>query len=83
MGLDAPSLEKQTVAYVAVTGIRGRKAVDMRNGMMFIVGFMLIIGGMTMVLREWPSVVIVFKGVIGAVVAVAGLVVLFAASLKK
>ncbi len=55
----------------------------MNKALFFMGGFVLIIVGMTMVLRDWPSVVIVFKGFSGPLLAVAGMVVLFAATLKN
>ncbi len=55
----------------------------MKRSILFVLGFAVTIAGMTLVLRDWPSVVIVFKGVSGAALAVAGLVMLFAVGLKK
>jgi hypothetical protein len=47
----------------------------------FIAGFILTILGITLVLQQWEAVVLVFKAFIGPILAVAGLVVLFASSL--
>ena len=55
----------------------------MTKYILFIFGFLLVIFGITLVLREWACVVTVFKGVIGGALAVAGLVVMFAVSIKK
>jgi len=55
----------------------GRKAV------VFIAGFILTILGITLVLQQWQAVVLVFKAFIGPVLAVAGLVVLFASTLRQ
>jgi hypothetical protein len=46
-------------------------------------GFFLVVLGITLVLRHWQEAVIVFNGIVPAAVAVAGLVVMFAATLKR
>ena len=50
---------------------------------LFILGFIVVILGITMVLRNWTDTLIVFRGVVPATIAVLGLVIMFAASLKK
>ena len=50
---------------------------------MFIIGFVVLTLGMTFVFRQWGSVVIVFQGIVPLALAVGGLVLMFAASLKK
>jgi hypothetical protein len=52
-----------------------------RKGIIFIVGFILTTLGITLVLQQWESVVLVFKAFIGPILAVAGLVILFSSSL--
>ena len=52
-----------------------------RKGMIFFAGFVLTTLGITLVLQQWPAVVLVFKAFIGAILAVAGLVILFASTL--
>ena len=54
-----------------------------RRPVVFIAGFILTILGITLVLQQWESVVVVFKAFIGAILAVAGLVILFASTLKQ
>lgn len=54
-----------------------------RKVMMWVVGFGLTILGVALVLRQWEAVVLVFKGVFGAILAVVGLVILFAATIKN
>jgi len=49
----------------------------------FIAGFILTTLGITLVLQQWESVVLVFKALIGLFLAVAGLVILFASTLKE
>jgi hypothetical protein len=49
----------------------------------FITGFILTILGITVVIQQWEPVVLVFKAFIGPVLAVAGLVILFASTLKR
>ena len=52
-----------------------------RRVMMFLAGFALTIAGVAFILQQWDAVVVVFKGFIGTLLAVAGLVILFASSL--
>jgi len=54
-----------------------------RKATVFMTGFLLTILGITLVLQQWDAVVMVFKAFIGPVLAVAGLVVLFASTLKQ
>ena len=54
----------------------------MRKIVVFIIGFILTTLGITVVLQQWENVVLVFKAFIGPILAVAGLVVLFASTLK-
>jgi len=51
--------------------------------LIFIVGFVLTTLGITLVLQQWQAVVLVFKAFIGAILAVTGLVILFASTLKR
>jgi len=55
----------------------GRKIV------LFIAGFIFTALGVTIVLQQWPAVVLVFKAFIGIFLAVIGLVILFASGLKS
>ena len=48
----------------------------------FAAGFILLIFGMTLVLRHWDAAMIVFNGIVPAAAAVAGLVMMFAASIR-
>jgi len=50
---------------------------------MFIAGFALTICGVMLILQQWGAVVMLFKGIIGMLLAVAGLVILFASTLKN
>jgi len=52
-----------------------------RKAIIFIIGFILTTLGITIVLQQWESVVLVFKAFIGPLLAVSGLVILFASSL--
>ena len=49
----------------------------------FIAGFILTTLGITLVLQQWEAVVLVFKAFIGPILAVAGLVILFASTLNR
>lgn len=46
-------------------------------------GIILLLGGITLVLREWASLVVVFKGLIGVVLACVGIFILFVISGKS
>jgi hypothetical protein len=50
--------------------------VNMKKFFLLAIGLTLVILGIALVLKEWAAVMIVFKGVIGAILAIAGLVVL-------
>ncbi len=54
-----------------------------RKGLVFITGFIVTILGITLVLQQWEAVVLVFKAFVGPILAVAGLVILFASTLKN
>ena len=66
--MDASALEEQT---------------NMKRILFFMAGFVFMTFGMTLVLQNWSCVVTVFKGVIGGALAVVGLVILFAVTIKK
>ena len=44
--------------------------------LLFTLGFALVVIGITLTLRDWLFLVMIFRGVIGPVLAIAGLVVL-------
>jgi len=54
-----------------------------RKVIVFIIGFVLTILGITLVLQQWEAVVLVFKAFIGPILAVVGLVILFFSTLKQ
>jgi len=54
-----------------------------RKTTFFMVGLLMTTLGMTVVLQQWGAIVLVFKAFIGPILAVAGIVILFAASLNK
>ncbi len=43
----------------------------------FLIGFLCLIIGITLILAWWPEVVALFKGFIGMVLALIGLIVLY------
>jgi len=53
-----------------------------RKAAVFIAGFILTTVGITVVLQQWETVVLVFKAFIGPILAVIGLVILFSSTLK-
>lgn len=55
----------------------------MRNTLLTLAGIVLLLVGITLVLREWASLIVVFKGLIGMVLAVAGIFILFLVSGKS
>jgi hypothetical protein len=46
-------------------------------------GVVFVLFGVTLVLREWANLIIVFKGIVGPTLAVSGLFMLFLASGKS
>ncbi len=44
---------------------------------MFVVGFFILILGTTLILAWWTDVIIFFKGTLGKILAVAGLLMLY------
>jgi len=55
----------------------------MKNALQSALGFLLVIGGMALTMAQWDILVLVVKACAGPVLAVAGLVVLFAVSSQK
>ncbi len=55
----------------------------MKKYIVLALGFCLIILGVTLILRNWDALVLVFNALIGPVVAVGGLVVMFMATIKS
>ena len=48
----------------------------LKKGIFFIIGFALVIAGIALTLRDWLFLVMVFRGIIGPLMAVMGLIVL-------
>ena len=55
----------------------------MKTAGFFALGFLLAIWGMALTLSQWDNLALIVKACAGPVLAVAGCVVLFAASMKK
>ena len=55
----------------------------MKKIIVFIIGFALLTVGMSLILRNWNAVAIVFNGIVPSALAVGGLVMMFAASIKR
>ena len=51
--------------------------------LLFAMGFVTVVLGMALLLRNWEAALTVFRGVMPAAMAVAGLVMMFAASIRK
>ncbi len=47
--------------------------------LLFVVGALLVVAGITITIKEWLLIKLIFRGVIGPLMAVIGLVVLTAA----
>jgi len=52
------------------------KETLLKNIGLFIVGAVILIVGISLILLWWPQVVIIFKGIIGIVLALVGLIAL-------
>jgi len=55
----------------------------MKKALLSGIGFLLVIAGMALTLAQWDILVLVVKACAGPVLAVAGLVVLFAVCAQK
>ena len=55
----------------------------LKNVVLGFLGIVFVLLGVTLVLREWANLIIVFKGMIGGTLAVAGLFMLFLVSGKS
>ncbi len=55
----------------------------LKSTLLSALGIICLLAGITLVLREWASLVIVFKGLIGFVLSVTGLFILFLVSGKS
>ena len=55
----------------------------MKNVLLSGIGFSLIIGGMALTLAQWDILVLIVKACAGPVLAVVGLVILFAVCAQK
>ena len=55
----------------------------LKNVVLGLGGVICLLTGITLVLREWASLVIVFKGIVGGTLAVVGLFMLFLVSGKS
>ncbi len=51
--------------------------MKLNNLFLFLVGAALLVSGISLVLSWWPEVVLLFKGVIGMALALAGLLALY------
>ncbi|MEI6438516.1 MAG: hypothetical protein WCO69_07195 [Candidatus Omnitrophota bacterium] len=54
----------------------------MKKVVFILIGLILVIGGITLTFRDWVFIQMVFRGVIGPLLAVIGLVVLTVAGSK-
>ncbi|MBU0469494.1 MAG: hypothetical protein KKD07_07245 [Candidatus Omnitrophica bacterium] len=59
-----------------------KKDSGFKNFKTFIIGLFLLILGITLVLYCWSEVVIFFKGIVGMIFALAGLLVLYTLNKK-
>ena len=85
MGLDAPSVEEPAelipgwgLTFGDFTTRRQAPALANmpRKILLFLAGSILLVIGMTLILKNWDAVVIMFKAVVGMILAVGGLAIL-------
>jgi len=79
MGMDAPALEKPGDGITSVKrgGRRSEeRGMNVKKAGFLIGGSVLLVTGLVLILAWWPRVVDLFKGGIGMVLALTGLVVL-------
>ena len=85
MGLDAPSVEEPAelipgwgLTFGDFTPRRQAPALANmpRKILLSLTGSILLIVGMTLILKNWDAVVVMFRAVLGMILAVGGLVVL-------
>ena len=72
--MDAPALE--SCSQAGRDHIKGLGGAMNKKILFFTLGFVLVIIGITLTLRDWLFLVMLFRGVFGPVLAIAGLVVL-------
>ena len=70
MGLDAPPVEESTTILMDF-GFMFKKPLQ------FILGFSFLVLGISLTLTWWSDVVVLFRGAVGMVLALAGLVLLY------
>jgi len=66
MGMDAPKVEKPSDI----------KRFAMKKVLLGLMGLAFLAGGVSLILRFWPDTAVVFRGVIGIFIAIAGLVMM-------
>lgn len=71
MGLDAPALEEQAERDEYMT----KKPIS--RILLLTTGAVVLVIGITLVLFWWPYVIFLFKGVVGAILALAGMGILY------
>ena len=78
MGLDAPPLEEPSFRLNQIfdPGKMPKKIS------LFLSGSFLLIAGIALVLKEWNSVVVIFNGMVGGVLAILGLIVLMSVKVR-
>ena len=80
MGMDAPAVEKPAFKKGGETMTLDDQKPAYKKFIFFMVGMFILVLGITLVLIWWKDVVILFKGAIGVILALAGLVTLYAMS---
>jgi hypothetical protein len=55
----------------------------MRNSAFFVLGFLLLVLGLSMVIKNWDVLVTIFKAFFGILIALIGLVMMFFSGLRK
>ena len=84
MGLDAPAMENPSEWTV-----RGNKMAkdaeknSYRRFILFVAGFFILVLGVTLILIWWKDLVVIFRGALGLILALAGLFMMYAINKTK
>lgn len=55
----------------------------MSKGVLFLIGFLLVAGGISLVIQNWEVLASMVKAFGGVLIALIGMVMMFAASIKR
>ena len=55
----------------------------MKNPILFILGFLLVALGLGLIIKNWEVLSMIFKGFIGLILALVGLVLMFSSGIRR